>query len=573
MIKYSFVFFIILLGFTGLVSGQNTCFVKIIGEDTKGPIKYCLVISGMTKETYLSNTVGIVKISDVFETDTLTFIRFGYKRISKAVSDIIKTNEIYLPLASQDDLDNSVSTTEIELYSYVREASKKLWKKPVTNCRTYLDFTTSMDGIDIEMSRFYYNTLLQGSKILNITLKSGRVGLVSNKNGFANLTPSLALLKFSPVHDSRVFPFTPLQSGLDGDALDLWNFKQIDARMGKGVIGIKFTPKNPNDDNLFRGEIWINKTNHEIQNLKLTIPDARIHPFVSGISDSIAHVSIETNYHFTDYESTEGLLDFIDYAYSLDYIPQKEFPSISKRITTKGVLHFYDIDNPFFIPKLKYTEDLDDYLKAAIFPFDSYFWENTSGLVLCEEQKEKLNDILTSGIGYNYSNSKNEAALKDKLIKQYSVIYDKNSYLDLDPNIISDSIRADLSVYLYLDINTYNHLITHQTLTILDHLKTRFSLEYSKQNLVFQNIYFDLCEIVRLNLDEKLSILNSVEEMNQAHEAALQDIHSITAKFKSETNYGADIHSLKKWNDLVLQRTGVDNFAVFALKYKAKKRK
>ncbi|MBK8518736.1 MAG: hypothetical protein IPL55_21360 [Saprospiraceae bacterium] len=171
MIKYSFVFFIILLGFTGLVSGQNTCFVKIIGEDTKGPIKYCLVISGMTKETYLSNTVGIVKISDVFETDTLTFIRFGYKRISKAVSDIIKTNEIYLPLASQDDLDNSVSTTEIELYSYVREASKKLWKKPVTNCRTYLDFTTSMDGIDIEMSRFYYNTLLQGSKILNITLK------------------------------------------------------------------------------------------------------------------------------------------------------------------------------------------------------------------------------------------------------------------------------------------------------------------------------------------------------------------------------------------------------------------
>lgn len=558
---------------TYLASSQVPVGFTIMDENTTEKIKYCLVKSNISGGSYLSNANGWVHIHTPIEKDTLTFEYPGYQPTRKPILEIKDSSVIFIN--SDDTIAQNIysNLSQSSLHEYIIKGSQQLFKKPVIASKSYLDFYSMTDGKDTEMSRFYYNTQIQGSKILNMSFKQGRVALIPQTNGLAGLNPSLALIKYSPVHDSRTLPKNPLQQDLAERMGDLWDFTVLPATIDDDALSISFTPKNTEDGNLFGGEILINVSTYDIKYISLHIPTAHTHPFVTVADDTIMDVSLDLKYFFTTESNGTDQMAYAVYYYSFDYFADKSKLYIKKRIFTEGIFHLYGDKTSFFIPKLRYAQPFDDYIKSALYPSHDDFWDENDRLMVTDQQIQKLPAFASKGVMYNYFDSNDEIIIKNKIISEFSIIWNKDNFLNLRQNVISDTIVTDLSVDIFLNIDTYNGQTIFNTMTVLDYLHTNYSLEYNTQNLVYQNIYFDLCEIVRLNLNETLKGLKAAEDMNMAHEAALKDLESVTTKYKSETNKGSDIHQLKKWNDLVLQRTGVDNFQSFKLRYKPKKRK
>ena len=572
-VRFSVLFIILLFAGHKILCSQNELTGIVVNNSSIERVKYCVITSYKTGETFLTNPEGVFRIPYTTDEDTLVFFALGFQSLVKPVTELRQDQEVFLIELSAKNLKDRPKIASAELFSYIKDAAKNLRKKPVNNSRAYLEYLSSIDNKDFEFSRFYYNVLVQGSKVLDMNIKHGRVSMAPNQSGLINLVPSKSLIRQAPVQNSKSFPANPLQPSVEKEGENLWDFVEGTHANSDSIIHIVFTKLKKDDNSLCEGEIWINKVSYDIFHLSLKSNNVGIHPFVGRPEDSITQVSIETNYHFDNTSHHRGKLLYIDFSYAFDFLSGIASQKNKNRIATEGLVHFYNFDRPFFIPRRNPSELYDDYFKAGMVPFDSTFWNLTNGLVLTQRQWDKFARITESGISYNYRLPKKDKAISETLFRQNNVTWNKDSYLDLDADESQDSIRADLSVYIYFDLNTFNDSLVFNTITILDRLSTKFNLEYNKQNLVFQNVYFDLCEIVRLNLDIKLKQLQNIEDMGKAHEVSMKDLISITGKFKKETNLGANIHKLKKWSDLVYDRTGVDNFKTFGLTYKPKKNK
>ena len=554
------------------LAAQNELIAKVLAKDSKESLRYCIISSHNSGITYLTNAEGTFHIPFVSDEDTLNFFLPGFETTKKRVLDLRSEPEVYLSEFVPESKQYYQPIPAAKLFSYIRNASEKLRKKPVLNSLAYLQFSLIAGSQDLEFSRFYYNTLVQGSKVLDMNLKHGRSGLAANQMGLNALAPAKSLIRQAPVQNSKSFPLNPLQSSKDISYENLWNFENSkNTLLGDGV-SIIFTPREKNDNTLYEGEIWIDTISFDIIKLTLKTLNAGIHPFVGNPTDTIANVGIEINIHFSDSIEEGNKLVLISYTYSFDYTGDTSFSKVRTRIINDGLIHFYDYSQAFFIPSLASGTMYDDHLKSGMTPFDSSFWKYNYGIELTSREVDKILRIAKNGVLMNYSLPQKSNQPTKSIFEENNVIWNKDSYLDLETDDNLPSAEADFAAYIYCDIDTYKDTLTFSTMTILDKLSTKFNLEYSKQNLVYQNVYFDLCEIIRLNLDEKLKKLNKIDDMNIACDVAMKDLKSITQKLKSETSHGKNIDKLKKWNDLVYNRTGADNFLIFGLKYKPKRK-
>ncbi len=570
-----YIIFIITFSFGGHLSigAQNELQATVFSKNLNERLKYVIISSKNSEKTYLTNPEGIFHIPYISDTDTLIFSLPGYNSVNKSVSDIKLEREVLMTDFGLHRSEFMPKITSSSLLLFIRNAAEKLRKKPALNSQAYLEYSSYSGNTDFEFSRFYYNVTIQGSKVLNMNLKHGRIGLVPNHLDLNVLAPSKSLIKQAPVQNSKLFPANPLQLIPDQNAENLWNFEMVSHSSSDKTIQINFTPKERNNGSLFEGEIWLDTVSFNIIKLALKIKNAVLHPFVGNPTDTINNVGIELDYHFSNASEIDNKLIYIHYTYAFDYTKNKSISVVSDRIMNEGLIHFYNYKETFFIPELSPNSQYDDHLKSGMMPFDSIFWKYNIGTDLTLRQLERISNIAKNGVLVNYNLGKKEKLLEKSLFEQNNIVWNKDKYLDLDRDMKLNTLQCELGIYIYCDINKYNDTIFFNTMTILDRLNTKFNLEYNKQNLVFQNIYFDLCEIIRLNLDEKLEKLSRDEDILIACEVAMKDLKSMTDKLKSETSIGQNIDKLKKWNDLVYNRTGTDNFKIFDLKYKPKKNK
>jgi hypothetical protein len=82
-----------------------------------------------------------------------------------------------------------------------------------------------------------------------------------------------------------------------------------------------------------------------------------------------------------------------------------------------------------------------------------------------------------------------------------------------------------------------------------------------------------MAEIIRVNLDEKLRLMNDINAMKNAQMVAQKDLKALISRYNHETKKGQDLDALKVWNDRVLDRTGIDSFKIFDIRYNLKRKK
>lgn len=129
--------------------------------------------------------------------------------------------------------------------------------------------------------------------------------------------------------------------------------------------------------------------------------------------------------------------------------------------------------------------------------------------------------------------------------------------------------KYKLSVQLFLDINEVGDSLIHLSKTVLDIFQTHFYLEQTPLMDCFVNIYFDLCEIERLKMEQKLSKTNlTIDQSIAIHEQSKADMETITQQYLKEVQTGTNTIKLMEWNAIVQAELGIDNMSLFGLNTK-----
>ncbi|MBK8052300.1 MAG: hypothetical protein IPK35_03195 [Saprospiraceae bacterium] len=558
------------------VFGQRPLVAFVSEQETSVKISYCVVTSLKSGETFLTNEEGVFKIPFVISDDTLVFSKIGFSVKLLPVSTI-KDSAVVM-LEEEQFLASDTDEVNEEQKEKLKTAIEKLRKKQLFQSRAYFYYETQDVLGNTEMTGLYFNTTVQGTKVLKLEYKNGRTAIIEKSltavapNRFLASTPdiwhSIAMIIHSPLHRSKRMPSNPLLSYVEKSLDSLWHFTP-GIQNSENTLHLEFEPAVSDSTGHFYGEIWICNKTWTVKQLKLQIDRTNLNPFLNAQWPE--DVDMDLVYRFSDVEKNMGNLTFTNFSYSYRYPMTNKTQVKQNHFKNNGIIHYYDYNRPFYTNNENTSKEL--YFRILSTPYDSTFWKCENVIPMTLSQLNKVRHIWLKAFQSNYYPPDKKDSENMLLAIKGVLVWNKDNYLDQVTNILSDTLISKPSISIYFDVNKYADTILYTTLTTLDIENSKYNLPRTKENLAYQNILFDLAEIIRVNLDEKLKMLRDVTAMKNAYKVAEKDLQSLITRYNKETKLGQDMDVLKEWNDRVYELTGIDSFQIFDIKYKPKKKK
>ncbi|MFZ4402178.1 MAG: carboxypeptidase-like regulatory domain-containing protein [Bacteroidales bacterium] len=576
---------------------------------TKEPLGFCNIAVKGTKKGVITNIEGAFSIILDVSKDVLLISYIGYEKQSIQASKLLQKQEIYLQKkelllkevvihANDDYLYDIIEKCRKNLMQNKAERTAKLYfaletrskllsvEYPIDNNWTNLEIDSALlKEKPVELLECYYNAQFKGSRVDELGFKNGRTALASNNNYFVNMGSSKAICEISLTNDNGMFPEIPLQLNKRGLRKNF--FIELAYFDGK-YYTIKFHPKN--NKNSFSGEVWIESETYNLLKINLKAENTVIHPFLPEFPrDSIYNVSFDIcNTYKNDDELT--FPDHFVFNYSITYRSRKDTiflyrKNLLSEIKSKSIMFFYDYDKPFILPYFEYTDmyfGRDDYQKISFFPYNEAFWNSNNVLLQTEKQKQEYGLLSNQGELINYREGNYSSSFlahlpgRDSLPGHLEFYYPFwNSRKRLVPKLKSDnfkiyskekinsSIRSDLynlKVQIMLDIVESGDSMLCKSYTIFDSEQTYYHIPLNFYSNAFFNIYFDIWEIERRSMQDKLNVGNlKISQINEIYNNTIENLNTISEKYIKEVNVGENEKMLKKWNDYVFDKLDIDN--------------
>jgi hypothetical protein len=562
---------------------------------THDPLPYCNISVNGTKKGTITNGEGVFSISADLNKDTLLFSYLGYQPQLIPVKKLIQNTTVLLK--SQEVLLQEVtvhSTTDF-VYEILDKCRHRLMEDQTSRIsKVYYGIETQSKEQPIELVECYYNGYMKGPAIDKLMLKNGRIGLAGMDNRyFLTLNSSKAISSINMTKRSEFYPAVPFQLG----KREMKKEFVVEIENGDDkIIKIKFQPRKDLNKS-FSGEIWIDKKNFALLRIDLSVENTAIHPFLPLFQkDSIHNVDLSVSHTYKQ-ENDKILLDHINFSYHLKYKSVRDsvtvrIPSVITRdITSKGVLYFYDYDKPFILPYFEYASDYDDYRKMSVIPYNEVFWNNNSTLVLTEKQKKDLGFFSHEGYLINFKEGNygkdflNLPEYDATFYEYYYTFWSKdkrillNKKMEQNKEYSLDKISQSIPVNLYnlktqilLDVTQLEDSLICKSYTVFDANKTFYHLPEQPYTSVFLNIYFDICEIERRRMADLLNSASfTASQVDSVYKLTGKRIDEITNKYQKEVQLGKEEKSLQKWNNYVKENLEIDNCNIF--QYKSTNRK
>ncbi|OYT15475.1 MAG: hypothetical protein B7C24_12815 [Bacteroidetes bacterium 4572_77] len=581
---YALVFFFLPLFILAQTRINNT----IIDAKTKQVLTYCNVYNNTLGNGVISNADGQFSIEINSLNDIISFSFLSYETRNITAKEINQYHTISLK-------QKQYQLQEIEIHSdndYLYEAlvnCRKMLKKSKREqiSKAFFILNTSTNQQPLEILECYYNAYQKAGKLDDLYQKNGRFALLPlDSRIFLNLSTTRVLHMINLQKENELLPSIILQF----NKRDMKKRYRVKLEYSdSSLYKISFSSLE-NKNNLFAGEIWLNKNTYYIKKISLNVQNTTKHPFVALGGDSLRNISLQISYTFSENDKAIKIkhMEFnmqMNYnsqrVASIDNKPQK----LKRDLEISTILYFYDFGNPFLLPYFDYDNNYRDYRKISIIPYNKTFWENRK-LLLTKEQKDNIALMKDDGLFINYDQNNYGKNFMKKESKESNLhsngFWEHLSHLFWSPEeritfndifIIQQnppshpysgftSDQYDFKVQIFLDINPINGVYNCQSYTILDLTKTFYYLETNEYSNAFVNIYFDICEIERQKMEKQLLIHNkSLDQINSIYKQTLLDIAEITYTYKKEVQAGKNTLMLKKWNNYVLNELGIDNLS------------
>lgn len=554
----------------GISAPAQTVWQGVVRDaEDNTPLGFCSVGVRGTDRGTVTNEDGVFSIS-AKSTDTLAFYYLGYKKKRVPVSVLQKDTVVLLRSSANNLQEVTIKYDEERLYKILLACKKQLEDRKAIKSKAYYQLETKINDKPVEVLECYYNAVVKGATIEKFQYKNGRVG-VAKYDGryFASMNTSKAIQNTDLTQESTYLPNTPLQMDLKS-MMEQYKLSQLPS--DENIYRIAFVPKK-NKRLLFKGEIWMDKESSAIMKIEMSCDSATVHPFAADGLDKLGYVSI---YIGQTYQNDEGPgpLHHIDFTYQFDYIDRykadgKIHSKAPKRARTKGVVYFYDFKRPFIAPYYKYDVSEEDYQKIALLPYNAFFWDNSEGLMRTKEQQRSIDFLTREGQLLNFKAGSNSKVGYEDFVKTNSLAWSDSTRVIIthkNEDLINNPKPYQLKAQIYMDVNRVGDSVHHFSVSVFDVKNTYFTTRLDDKINCFVNIYFDIYEIERLHMEDKLEERSySVEEVDEIYKRAVKTAERLAAEFVSEAQLGDNYDALKKWNAYVSDNLDIDNIKTFKL--------
>lgn len=554
---------------------QTLISARVLDADTQEPLPYCsIAITGSTRGT-ITNADGDFRLRVENESDTIRFSYVGYVTLSIPVRDLIRQREVLMRSSSTQLREVEVFPND-ELYERVVRAGRALRTLAPYVARTYFELGTHLGDRPVEVVEAFHNARFKGGRITALDLKHGRIGMAPvDGRYFVNLNTSKAMVLFDPAAGNAYFPDSPLQWGSVRQLRRAYTVELVSS--GDAADPVDHLHLTPRDSSaVFKADLWLNGTTDEVQVLELACAPCGQHPFVPLWDDqTIERVDMRLRQTWGKVNGRQVLshleLDLL-MDYSNDVTPEL--------IDTKAVLHVFDPGGAFILPLFDYDSEQPDYRKITFQPYDSSFWATAPMLVRTARQQNDVAFLSEHGLvtgmlpvqgerqvplfesNYAWWAAGKRISLKTLPSRAIRVPDPRPGRRGSGPAITQVNLRAQI----YLDIDTANGTARHFSATAFDGFRSYYHLPPRSYTNAFINLFFDLCEMERRNMEERISDpALSLDRIRQIHAEATTNMDRTSRSFIRETHLGADRPAMERWNQRVREALGIDNLILFGL--------
>lgn len=512
--------------------------------------------------------------------DTLVVYFMGY--ISKEIA-IDETNDrltITLEKAVHT-LKEVVVLADQESYAYgllTKLIKKYRGKTENLSSKAYLSIYSKMNQ-PLEIFEAFYNAELNPRDgITSLELKNGRAGLIKKDNfAFVSLNTTDILSDFSPFLKvmNQKLPIGP--TNLNNSAIKSKYHLEIEDILNDGdehTAVIAFSPKI-NNGLYFSGKIYVNIGRNELQKLTLEIKNTK-QDFLKSIQENTLvdslNIKLELNY---EKNSTRLQSMIYEYDFILSSQPQN-------RIVSRALLAFYDYGSPFEMPLSEPVNLGFDYQRILSYPFNKHFWEANYYLPISQNKTDFTNFFKTRGYLINHDSISVQSpyiespylnwSTTNRLI--WSDIPNKKPILPQGDEsgvlVIAYQTAGNsyLRGHLFLDYEVEGPNTYYYSRASIDRDLSFFKdMRRDVYTLVYLNIYFDLYEVHRRMLMDKLNNLGSAnrKEIANIYQEELKLLHNELQSMRKETQQGFNVEGLSNWNFYIKKKLGVNNFKIFGV--------
>jgi len=582
---------------------------KIKDFDTKKEVPYCAVGIKNTARGVISNEEGVVRISGDIEKDTLVFVQMGYQKKEIALSQFVLHQQVFLKPNPSQLGEVSVFANDDYLYDLLSKCQQSLFWAPEQKSKAYFVLESKIDQQPVELLECYYNSVFTRNKVKDLRFKNGRVGVAPYGNRFfLNKNTSKVFYFIDLVNAHKDLPINPFQ--LNNKKLRK-HFKLIFEDLNTdedSIYHISFRPLK-NVEKFYRGEVWIEKKSGHLRKILLSVSNTGIHPFLPLFP---SHSKINSvSMQITKVYSKNYTPEHIDFNYQINYSHiENSTIATENRDTTfvihsKGLLYFYDFGQEFSLPYFTYNVDFDDYRKIVSLGYNSTFWEVTKAPAFTSSMKEAMVYFVKKGAHFNFSQSNKKYSSRDmpSFFENNFIIWSgkkrlalKNGVFELpdmqaidksnsdlnsqnSENVINSSTSLstrtvknfisddyNLKSQIFMDLNPINDSVQHYTASVFDVFESFYNLQKEPYTNCFFNIYFDLFEIERQNLEKKIKEKKrTISEIDSLYKQSVLNLEEQTSEYLNKVQRGKNLNELKKWNDVVFKKLGINNFLIFGI--------
>ncbi len=536
-------------------------------------LPYARIYSTQNRTGTLTDENGYFKLRLSKLPDTLRVTLTGYETLFFPVSDTGRIYEIRLERSYQVTQMVTVSASAYDyLYTYLHRCAAKAPKGRYRS-RDYYELKSFIDGKQIELVECYYNGLVKGYDLDDLTVKTGRIGVRPLKNIlFRSTESSIAIVRMKLTNENKFFPVSPLELNSRQMRRDFilrpgGNYRN---EAGDSICVIRFTPRDTSGA-FFSGTVWIDPDHSEIHKIELRCEHAAQHPFLAFPGDSIRDLDLNVTKTF---EKKDGTMRFqhVDFNYTIDYLQED---GMGYEVSTKALLYAYDYDEPFDDPHFDFGPvEHADYRKINALPYNGYFWEQNTELSLHDEHHENeafLDDPHTL-------TNRDTVRQHDDHI-QYFLL--KHAYLQWSPQrmLYREAVPPDvkvsrfnmsgarnynLLVHIFADRTVIGDSVQIVTAVVFDPYGSYFHLPSDREGLCFINMYFDLAEILRREFERRIAESDrSAEALDKLCYEYNQKLYFLEERFCRETAHGVLELKMKKWNQFIRKHLAIDNLEIF----------
>lgn len=577
--RIHFVILFLLLSAT-LPAQVQTVEGRVLNKITKEPVAYANIYNKSLHKGTISNNDGYFRIPAGSPGDSVFVSFVGFKKQ-------------WVPLDKKDHFYTVLLETSTQLLKevvikepddgWLRDLLVECRKQaPETNTvsRAYYGLKSFIRDQQVELVESFYNVKTKGYDLSSLDLKAGRLALKPFNNGlFVSMAGSRAITLLKMFGENNYFPQSPLELSNSGIKKHFYlglTRKYHDDNLDS-IYEIKFTPRDTSGF-YFAGKIWLNPANKQIIRINLQCGHSKKHPFLPIFSqDRISNVDFNISKTF---RAVDGriLFDHTDFTYNIDYVSrQGTIDEMRYRVETSAVIYAFDYGHAFSIPRFPFKDGyIDDYKKISALPYNDFFWKNYNDYRLSDQQhlnERFFNDSATITNVHLFAQHRIfSLGLFENSFLQWSterILFKETPPLPSDKRIGELDFPADqynLSVKVFMDIDTDADATHFLTATILDPMESFYLLPMDNTTHCFINIWFDLVEIERRKFELAIERSDKSEAtVQKMYDELLSRIETLKQQYLKEVERGIRKEQLLKWNNIVCKNLGIDNVAFFHL--------